>query len=254
MNKRPRTMSDPEAMQLVPIYNGPYPWTRMTGGNRVTLPSTRRRYSRRRYDNGPYSQLGSNVTHVNPRFPPPEIKTIDSGVTGATPVAPPVTANMGPNGDVVVLNDLASGNGAGQRIGLSIVVKNCSYRFEIDLPTAGAVATSGRVMLVWDRQPNGVAATYLDIFSTASYLSFGSTSGLQRFVILRNQQFSLSPNGTQSLFFEGFCKINMKSTYPAGANVPITGALLLVYISDQAPPSTALPVLQGTWRVRFVDV
>lgn len=205
----------------------------------------------------PYGQLSQNVTHVNPRLPPPEIKTFDIAANGAIPVATPASISIPNTGAVILLNGMNSGSTSSTRVGLSCVIKNCSYRFEVDLPVdpADQVPTSGRVMLIWDRQPNQTLATYTDIFTVANYLSFAVNIGFSRFVVLRNQQFSLSPNGNQSLFFEGFAKINMKTTYGTATapSVPASGALYAVVISDQALADNQ-PLLSGCWRVRYVDV
>lgn len=201
----------------------------------------------------PYGQLARSTKdrHVSSVNPPPEIKTFDMAADGNAPVSVPVQVSVPNTGGVVMLNSMASGAGSNARVGLSVVIKNCSYRFELDLgPTP--VPTSGRVMLVWDKQPNGAAATYTQIFTTPNYLSFGLNQNFDRFVILRNQQFSLSPNGNQSLFFEGFAKVNMKTTYGPAA-IPNSGALLAIFIADQAVAANA-PLISGTWRVRYVDV
>lgn len=222
-------------------------------------PSSRNGYSSGSYkskskNSGPYGSLVQTTNHVNPLYPPPEAKYCDRGQNGADFDPGTVAPSPIPNtGTIFIINAIATGVGSQQRIGSQITMRNISYRFELDLPAvvANQVPTSGRVMLIWDRQPNSNAPAFTDIFTDVSYLSFMQPGAAQRFVILRNQQFSLSPQGDQSLFFEGFCKINMKSTYAASTN-PNSGALLLVYIGDQG---TAInqPTISGCWRTRFVD-
>lgn len=240
-------------MQLVPMYNDPtVRWPSRYGGRSRSYIPGRNSYKRTKYGTGPYAQLNSGAErHVSTRFPPPEIKTFDTQADGTVPTATPVRVSVPDIGAVIPINNISSGSSSSTRVGLQCVLKNCSYRFEVDLG-ATAVATSGRVMLIWDRQPNGVAPTYATIFTQPNYLSFGINTQLQRFVILRNQQFSLSPNGNQSLFFEGFTKLSMRSTF-SGNTLAVTGALYVVYIADQTITAQQ-PVLSGFWRVRFVDV
>lgn len=245
------TPGDP--MQLVAMSGESYPRTR---GRALSTRSSSSRYYRSRRS-GPYYSLGRNVGHVDPVYPPPEIKTVDNGADGAVPATPPVAVVIPSAGATVFLNDIANGTGGNARVGISAVIRSCSYRFEVKLPAVTApdlVPCSGRVMLVWDRQPNGQAspAAFSDIFEDQTYLSFLNINNNQRFVILRNQQFSLSPNGNEILFFEGFCKINMKTTFLAN-QLPTTGALLLVYICDQTNVASR-PSISGSWRVRYVDV
>lgn len=202
---------------------------------------------------GPYRVLTSGQRHSNPIYPKPELKIYDADHAG---VSPPATAAapISNTGTVVCLNQMVTGTGVQQFTGNQVSIKGCSYRFELDLPTTGAVPTSGRVLLIWDKQPNGSTAAFTDIFQQASYLSFGNVNNRERFTILRNDQFSLSPNGDQTLFFEQFVSINMLTTFVNGqssAGVPQTGALLLAYVGDQT--GATRPTIAGWFRVRYFD-
>lgn len=207
---------------------------------------------------GPYSLLSNGVRHTNPVYPKPECKMYDATQTGATPPpATPVNTPIPNTGLVACLNQLVTGSGVQNFTGNQITVKSVAYRYELDLPATAANQrpTSGRVMLIWDRQPNGQAADYTEIFSTSNYLAFANVNTRERFVILRNDQYSLSPNGDQTIFVERFVKINMVSTYvngQTGAAVPQTGAVLLVYISDQATEANQ-PTISAVARVRYYD-
>lgn len=205
---------------------------------------------------GPYQALVQNNFHTHPVYPRPEVKTSDVNQLGAAFTGATVPTPIGSAGTVSVLNALAQGGEINARIGQQVSTRNCSYRYELDLPVlpADQVPTSGRVMLIWDRQPNSAVAAFTDIFTSASYLAYVLPGGAQRFVILRNQQFSLSPNGDQTLFFEGYIKINMTSTYAPEtvSNNPVSGALLLAFIADQTAAANR-PTISGCFRTRFID-
>lgn len=222
---------------------------------RTYNPAMKRGYNNVFRQSGPYRNLTYGDRHQNPVYPTPEVKYSDLGQDGngflTSPLVSPITAA----GSVSCLNQINAGTGVNQRIGTQVTIRNVSYRFEVDLPTtvANQVPTSGRVILLWDKQSNGALPIYLNIFNVANYLSFMNPSAAQRFTILRNQQFSLSPNGDQTLFFEGFCRINMKCTYnSSGGSIPNSGALLLVFIADQTAAINQ-PTLSGCWRVRYLD-
>lgn len=220
--------------------------------NGYTSRTTRGGYSSR--SSGPYRVLTYSDRHTNPAYPKPEVKLTDTNAQG-TAYAGNAPNTIQTGGIVLFLNQLAQGVSNGQRIGSQVSIKSCAYRYELDLPAlpANQVPTSGRVMLIWDKQPNGSLSTYTNIFGVNNYLSFMTPGNADRFVVLRNQQFSLSPNGDQVLFFEGYCKINMRSTYSSdGSSNPQTGALLLVYIGDQGP-AVNQPTINGCWRVRYMD-
>lgn len=215
--------------------------------------STRSSYRSGR--SGPYQALVQNNFHTHPVYPRPEVKTSDVDQAGAAFTGAAAPTGITSSGTVVVLNALAQGGEINARIGQQVSTRNCSYRYELDLPLPpNAVPTSGRVMLIWDRQPNTAVAAFTDIFTSASYLAYVLPGGAQRFVILRNQQFSLSPNGDQTLFFEGYVKINMTSTYvpETVSNNPNSGALLLAFIADQTAAAQR-PTISGCFRTRFID-
>lgn len=222
--------------------------------------SADRRRDRQRPRAGPYRALTQGANHQNPVYPRPEIRFIDTDQAGAPAVLTVPVATAATNTGVVsYLNKLTNSAAglSGSFTGFEVATKSVAYRFEVDLgPTP--VPTSGRVCLIWDKQPNnsGTPATWAQIFSGGYYLSFMNLQNTQRFTILRNEQFSLSPNGDQTLFFEGFAKINMQSLYPTANNntptVPVTGALLLAFISDQATGANQ-PLVTGIFRVRYID-
>lgn len=223
-----------------------------------SLPINRSRTGYRNYRRrvGPYRVLTSNQRHTNPLYPRPECKIYDADQAGVSPPATsPVSINS--SGTVVCVNQMLTGTGVQQFTGNQVTIKSVAMRFEVDLPPAPAsqVPTSGRVMLIWDRQPNGTVASFTTIFSSASYLAFANVNTRERFVVLRNRQYSLSPNGTQTIFFEEYVPVNMTTTFTNGqssAGVPQTGALLLVYIGDQSTAANQ-PTILGIVRVRYYD-
>jgi len=234
--------------------------SRNTSSYRKRARTTTGRYGG---SSGPYRALTNGSRHTNPNYPRPETKYFDSNQLGATFVAPATNAGsaMSFAGDSFCLNDVVAGAASFQRVGCRIAMKSVAYRFEVDLPVTTStpvagipVQCSGRVALVWDKQANGATATWAQVFQYASYLSYMDVGNSNRFTVLRNQQFSLSPQGDQTLFFEGYCKINMESLFasPTNTNPPLTGALLLLYISDQNVAASQ-PLIQGCWRIRFMD-
>lgn len=240
--KKSRFMSYATPMNIQPTYR------------KKTTQFKKKSYPRKRYT-GPYNALVSNCRHTHPVYPIPEVKFHDAGPDGNAPTLVPTILPMDDNGTVSCLNFMTSSSASSTAVsGFQCAIKSCAYRFEVDIATTTPVQTSGRVVLVWDKQPNAAVAAYTAIFTAANFLSFMNMQNKDRFVILRNQQFALSPNGDEALFFEGFCKINMTSTYPVNgtAAVPLTGALLLAFVSDQSVAASQ-PTLNGTWRVRYID-
>lgn len=229
----------------------PSSFTATRGRTATTYKPRGSTFSRKK---GPYRTLTSGQRHSNPVYPRPECKIYDADQTGAPPSGTPSSTVISDLGTVVCLNKLITGTGVTNFLGNQISIKSLSYRYELDLPATNAVPTSGRVLLIWDKQPNGATAAYTDIFQLANYLSFANVNTRERFVILRNDQYSLSPNGDQTLFFERYVSINMLTTFVNGqatAGVPQSGALLLAFVGDQS--STGRPNITGYFRVRYYD-
>lgn len=207
---------------------------------------------------GPYKQLTNTDRHTNPIYPKPELKSVDSMANGLAYDAAnfnfyPITSG----GAVVCLNEIGQGTALGQYIGNQVSIKSLSIRYSIILNQDTPAATSGRVIFLWDKQPEGVEPAVLDVLTSANYLSYLNMNNRDRFVVLRNDEFSLSPEGDQTILVERHVKINMRATYPnpvtnpTTPQYPRTGALLLLYIADQAAASE--PAIRGLFRVRYYD-
>lgn len=247
-------------------YPMPYPkrrtlpssWYTTNSVSPVVYNSTRSRVYSRRSNNslrgGPYRVLTSNQRHTNPLYPRPELKIFDCDQAATTPPpTPAVLTNIPNSGAVVCINAVPTGTSVSNFLGNQVSIKSVGYRVELDLGTT-PVPTSGRVLLIYDKQPNGTLAAWTDIFTSAQYLAYGNPNTRERFVILRNDQFSLSPQGDQTLFYDRYVKVNMTTTYASGSpgTVPQTGAILLAYISDQ-PTAANQPRISANIRTRFYD-
>lgn len=218
-------------------------------------------YKRKSYT-GPYAQLTYGDKHTHPVYPKPEAKCIDMDASGAlsiTTITPqPIDESGGIAGQMIgLLNLISQGTGVTQRIGSTIAVKSLAYRYEIDLPAnpTNQVPTSGRVVLLWDHSPNATATAFTAAFRFANYLSYLDVGSDDRFTVLRNDLYSLSPNGEQTTFKEGYVKINMRASWPSTASpntIPQTGQLWLAYIGDQATAANQ-PTISGTFRIRYYD-
>lgn len=214
-----------------------------------SVPRSIQPYRRSRSFSGPYRQLTNGSRHTNPVYPRPEAKLLDSTQSGSITL-PPVPSPVSSTGGVVVLNDITQSVAQNGRIGNQIAMKSCSYRYEVDFG-GGTAPQNGRNILIWDKQFNSTLPAVTDILSGGSYLSYLVYGNKDRFTILRNDIWSLNPNGNTTVFYEGHVRINMMTTFldATGASIQ-TGALLLLSISDQ---TTNLPQLSGIWRMRYFD-
>lgn len=259
------TMDGDTAMPFASRRRGGFRWSNArsgwvpnyTGSHGPRTSTYRRNGNYKRRLTGPYNLLSnSQITrHQNPVFPVPEVKQLDL-VFGTSAVPIPIPAAgvfFTTAGPVYSLNQILQGTINNQRIGASVTILSVSFRLDFDINTTVPTTSSFRHVIVWDRQPNNytTAPIITDILTTATLTSFLAFDNLDRFVVLRNQLLTVSENGQETQFTEGFVKINMKSRYLNTASTePNSGALLAFFISDQ---TTNPPTVNGNYRVRFKD-
>lgn len=99
------------------------------------------------------------------------------------------------NTSIHLLNGIASGSAAYQRVGARINAHSIRLRWQVILTDNVTVAIPLRVALVWDRMPNAALPTYSEIFadqSSAGAVStdtstFVNVANLDRFKVLREE-------------------------------------------------------------------
>lgn len=190
-------------------------------------------------------------TNMSPVYPRPEVKNIDYQ---AGSLAAPFSI-LADGTNMYVLNQIAPGSAGTQRIGRQVSTKSVYYQFVLNFGT-GAVPNAIRHILFWDKAANGdpAPASAADVLSnSAMYIASPlSLANSKRFVILADDRFTLSPNGEQIKIVNGFRKINQLTEYNDTNNNPMTGALLLLLISDEVVTANQ-PTCYGIWRTRFID-
>lgn len=186
-----------------------------------------------------------------------------------------VTGDCSTTGSVTALNLVDEGTGVSQRVGRKICMKSVQLRGQIrpeDALTTGAnctIPTHVRVMIIWDKQVNGVIATIAEILSAATSQSFMNLNNRERFVVLMDKAMLVGPQimdttATQSVAAVGVAGriINKYKKFPqstftifdgTGAGIADinTGGLYAVCIGDRAAGAAAIGNLVA--RIRYTD-
>lgn len=125
----------------------------------------------------------------------PEIKTVDVNQ---------VVLTLSTAGNSTLLNGLIEGVDANQRVGRRINMKSVKIRmwWAQGVTPAAAVDTYCRYVLVYDRQPNGAAPTWADVFTQynvsgatdSTAMAAPNPTNFDRFVILRDGARTYSPS------------------------------------------------------------
>lgn len=226
---------------------------------RKSTSSTKGRTSRY-YQSAPKVAVGRGFKGVYNR-PPAEKKFVDTGFNTAVADNAPA---------VLPLNIINEGTSVSQRVGRKVAIKSVQVRGKIVLTGTNDTGVGCRLMLVWDKQVNGVIATAPDILSDAQGddpYAFMNLDNRERFVVLMDKQYTFAPMdyATVTPNSPGPISYNVKKyksmapdTYTifdgTGAGIAdiSTGALLMVMVSDAANASNVvLPYLR--FRIRYTD-
>lgn len=127
-----------------------------------------------------------------------EKKYIDSNISGT------LTSTY----NSYLLNGIAAGTGANQRIGRKIVMTSLFFRWRIgvDLNSGtnylNSVPGDARLVIVYDSQANGTAPTWTDVFTNASPVALMNMANRDRFKVLFDKM----------VFLGGTVKFQLAST------------------------------------------
>lgn len=195
-----------------------------------------------------------------------EKKVIDLGVAGFA---------ADTTGTVTLLNSCDEGSGPSARVGRVISMRSVQMRGSVrpvDTMVTGANCIDVsyvRVLIVYDRQPNGAAPTVANILSASNPASFQNLDFRDRFKVISDEHFIVGPRvmdttATQAIAVEGGVSGRVINLYKdlqglktvfdgtGGGIADInTGALFQVTIGSQAAGVGANVVVAT--RVRFTD-
>lgn len=197
-----------------------------------------------------------------PRGVSMEVKSFDVVTTGvaaipavgAVATAEPAVAFAG----ITEVNCVPQGATVANRIGNKIVLRSVHYRASIS--AAAAVQGEVRLMLVYDRQPNGAFPALTDVLLSQPAGAVNNYSSINianknRFLVIRDQFFNL--DAAQSLIhhIDWFCKGRWETEFGANAgNIGDfrTGSILFIgYITNAIGGNIVLS--NGNCRVRYYD-
>jgi len=171
-----------------------------------------------------------------------------------------------PNPIRQLLNGLQVGSGVGQRIGRQVSIRSVEMVYDIDGEIGITTPNHCRVVLFYDKQANGAAPTWADLYETTSYtITARRLDNRKRFKILMDKHVLISGNGQlgADVIPTKFCdkkflkfRTPLQTTFNAGSAGTIadisTNSLYLFAITDVAVP-TKQAILAAYIRVRYTD-
>lgn len=150
-------------------------------------------------------------------------------------------------GDVQVINTIAQGTGVDEILGREYIIKSIQLQGYAYSTADTGIRNFARILLVWDKDPNGTTADPGDILNDinsggAEALSMRNLNNRKRFIILRDWKMVLESEVDNNInamnYFEYYKKHNFPVTClrtPTGSAADIkNGALLLCTLGTVA--------------------
>jgi len=183
-----------------------------------------------------------------------ELKYVDVAITGQQAT---------PGGILTLLNGIAPGTGASQRIGKKILMKSILFRAAVGgnsgtftIPFQGSV----RFLIIQDKQTNATAPTVAQILEIATGTSPMNMDNRERFTVLANKSIPIDQSGGhQSGKVSVYKRLNLPTFFNAGTAGTVaditSGSVYLLLIAEQSlvAPPTLDPITTWYSRIRYDD-
>lgn len=209
------------------------------------------------------------------RFPG-ELKGMDTDIDLA---AGSVLATVNTAGSSSILNLVNAGTGSYERVGRKIMLKSVRLKGKINYDFDGGTSIQSgllRMVVVWDKSPNGSQPAFDDIFGRTSQAGTESTEFLDalkydntdRFQVLSDHYYSMVPDfassnsGTMSTHYDVFVPLKDRVTVFSGQTGTVgisdisTGGLYVYFRADvngASAPLSRFAIQSSTARLRYVD-
>lgn len=172
-----------------------------------------------------------------------------------------INTNSSNSGTIIPLNQMAAGDTALLRDGNKILNKSVQLRLLYQNLDA-AVNTYHRLIVVYDRQPNGANPTINGAtdgpLDSTDPSALRNVSTVSRFKVLLDRSFEINNTGSAQLMYKEvieFVKVpsdcQMTAFQDGTSGPPINGGLYLMLIGDQTLASGDTASVNGFTRVRF---
>lgn len=189
------------------------------------------------------------------RVPTGELKFVDQSQTSTLGLASGAWTTPGAT---FLLNGLATGVTASDRIGRKVIMKSLLLRAELRLATTSTAGGYGRYLVVYDRQANANPPGVTDILLADAMQSQMNLSNKDRFMILAEGYFSpVSVNGDYtSQGVEVYKKLNAPVQFNAtsgGTIADIVTGSVYVLFAQNSTIGTAAPTVVWRSRIRYED-
>lgn len=158
---------------------------------------------------------------------------------------------------ILLLNGMTVGSSIDQRVGREVTLRSIQFQYVVRANTAG-VDQQVRVALVYDRQTNGAAPAFNDVFDYSNVTAARKLENRKRFRILYDRTYTLNAIGEPGaqVARRFYRRLRHPVTFNSGSTGLVaditTGSFYLLFLSTQAAGTNAA-LLDYNTRVRYTD-
>lgn len=157
-----------------------------------------------------------------------------------------------------LLNGIATGTTSNTRIGRSVQLLSLTFRWFLQFQASSTGGGPARVLIVYDKQTNGVAPLTLDVLAANDYNSTMNLTNKDRFLILSDTLTPpISVNGDSCVSGTVYRKLNLRQQFnanTAGNAGDIVSGSIHVIFGQTGTIGVAAPILSWSSRIRYTDV
>lgn len=172
-----------------------------------------------------------------------------------------IAMNMNTTGAQLLVNGLAPGSGASERIGMKVTVRSIQLRLA-QYVTAGTGSDQfQRVLLFVDRQANGAAPTLGSQLSANSILGLRSLVNRKRFKILWDKTCHLNATAEPGSMVFRTAYLKFRSPVVMEFNAGVAGTIadivsnsIYIYTVGSLVAGATAGGVEGTCRIRYTDM
>lgn len=183
----------------------------------------------------------------NPFGKGPEKKNID---TVQQEYDLPLTASFG---SLVLLNGIAQGSSPNERLGRRVALKSLQLRAT---HYSSSLATQARIVIFYDRQPNGSTPSAADLIGTSQFEGVVTMGNSDRFVILMDEITDPVPFTNAHNSVKRYLKMDLEEIFGnTGSTISSinTGAIFLMMANNGSNSIGVETSATFTTRIRYID-
>lgn len=153
-----------------------------------------------------------------------------------------ISSSMSSSGTVTLITSIQNGSDANQRLGRTINNHSFKAKFSLQLGTGATYGSLTTLALVYDKQSNGAAPAWTDVFGAANANALPNPNNVNRFEILWQKNYTQTLNTTlgtvQNPAYMDTITVDLKGkkTHFKGTTSAVTdiesGAIFLMHLSS----------------------